>query len=246
MIAAEERRKTENGKRKTEERKTKTGQSTDAELKMLMRLLRALVLLVLALVVAGAVTIWYIQRNGFSARAKPGPIETAVALRLRSFTIPSADRARTNPLQPTADHTREGMEHFADHCAVCHANDGSGSTEIGGGLYPKPPDLKQERTQSLTDGELFHIIQNGVRFTGMPAFAGDDEEKDEKPADKEGHGEQDSWRLVLFVRHLPKITPAELTAMKKLNPKAPDEMAEQPGHAEPKRPAGPAHKHGRS
>ncbi|PYR77816.1 MAG: cytochrome C [Acidobacteria bacterium] len=192
-------------------------------------MLRALVLLVLALVVAGAVTIWYIQRNGFSARAKPGPIETAVALRLRSFTIPSA-----------------GMEHFADHCAVCHANDGSGSTEIGGGLYPKPPDLKQERTQSLTDGELFHIIQNGVRFTGMPAFAGDDEEKDEKPADKEGHGEQDSWRLVLFVRHLPKITPAELTAMKKLNPKAPDEMAEQPGHAEPKRPAGPAHKHGRS
>ena len=45
-----------------------------------------------------------------------------------------------------------------------------GETLIGRGLYPKPPDMTAGGTQQLTDGELYTIIENGVRFTGMPAF----------------------------------------------------------------------------
>lgn len=68
------------------------------------------------------------------------------------------------------DILREGMEHYADHCATCHANDGSGDTLYGRGLNPPPPDLRANATQSKTDGELYAIIQNGVRMSGMPAL----------------------------------------------------------------------------
>ena len=58
----------------------------------------------------------------------------------------------------------------ADHCATCQANGGSGQTEIGQNLYPKAPDMRLPRTQNLRDGEIYYIINNGVRLTGMPAW----------------------------------------------------------------------------
>jgi mono/diheme cytochrome c family protein len=106
------------------------------------------------------------------------------------------------------------MMHFADHCATCHGNDGSGDSLFGRGLYPKPPDLRLEETQKLSDGELFWIIENGVRFTGMPGF-GD-------------HGTQeDSWKLVQFIRHLPQLSDAERADMEKNNPKSPEDVKEE-------------------
>jgi hypothetical protein len=81
-------------------------------------------------------------------------------------------------------------------------------------LYPKPPDLRQQQTQKLSDGELFWIIENGVRFTGMPAFS--------------SHGlEDESWKLVYFIRHLPQQTAAERMEMERNNPKGPDDRAEE-------------------
>lgn len=79
-------------------------------------------------------------------------------------------------------------------------------------MYPKPPDLRGE-TQSMSDGEIFYDIENGIRMSGMPAFGGD--------------GTTDeSWKLVSFIRHLPRLTPGEETEMEALNPKTPDEAAE--------------------
>ena len=146
------------------------------------------------------------------------------------LSIPAAERAKANPLPANAENLREGLEHFADHCAMCHGNNGSGDTPIGRGLYPKPPVLRDARTQSLSDGELFSIIQNGIRFTGMPAFGGTGGE----------HDVQDSWRLVQFIRHLPKITDKELAEMEKLNPRA---AADQPAEARPSAPPPHAHTH---
>jgi mono/diheme cytochrome c family protein len=180
-----------------------------------LRVIRTLIVLVLAIVVAAAVGVFYVQRSGVSARAEPGRVETLVARQLRHMAIPAGDRQRRNPLRPSPQNVREGMEHFADHCFICHGNDGSGDTAFGRGLYPKPPDLRESRTQSLADGELFAIIQNGVRFTGMPAFGGGE------------HGDEDSWKLVLFLRHLPSLTESERARMEQLNPKGPDERDEE-------------------
>jgi len=98
------------------------------------------------------------------------------------------------------------MGHFADHCATCHANDGGGQTFFGKGLYPTPPDLRAAGTQDKSDGALYYTLHNGVRLSGMPAFS-------------EAHTAEQTWRLVLFIRHLPQITAEELNEMKALNPK---------------------------
>ena len=107
-----------------------------------------------------------------------------------------------NPVEPTELAIAEARDHFADHCAICHANDGTGKTMINSGLYPPAPDMKQTETQALSDGELFYIIKNGVRFTGMPGWGGEDEE---------------NWKLVHFIRHLPRLTPKELELMQEIN-----------------------------
>jgi mono/diheme cytochrome c family protein len=181
----------------------------------MLKTLSRMLIAVLALVglVALATGLWLI-RGGISAKAMPGGFETTAARRIRTLAIPRSARDMPNPVSLTPQVLAAGREHFADHCAICHGNDGSGDTEVGRGLYPRAPDMRQPATQSLPDGELFYIIENGVRLTGMPAWASHE-------------GTDDNWRLVHFIRHLPKLTPAELEEMKTLNPKAPDERQEE-------------------
>jgi mono/diheme cytochrome c family protein len=185
--------------------------------------------LLLLLIAAGGLTAFWTLQAGVSARREPNAIERYVAPRLRHLAIPASARDRRNPLPASPDVIKEGREHFADHCAICHANDGSGDTEIGHGLYPKPPDMRKDGTQSLSDGELFYIIQNGVRFTGMPAWGSEPAEHEEHG---ESHDENDNWELVQFVRHLPKITRGELEEMERLNPKSPEDVEEERGERE--------------
>jgi mono/diheme cytochrome c family protein len=154
--------------------------------------------------------------HGFSAREKPGAVETWLAGLARGEAIPSSAKAERNPVALTPEVLNEARAHWADHCALCHANDGSGDTQIGHNLYPPAPDMRKAGTQQMTDGELFYIIQNGVRLTGMPAWGGSG-----------GHDEEDSWKLVYFIRHLPQVTEEEKKQMEKLNPKSPDDLKEE-------------------
>jgi len=155
-----------------------------------------------------------ILHNGMSARATPTPMEAMMARNARRMSIPANARNLTNPVAASDEGLGDARLHFADHCATCHGNDGSGDTMIGRGLYPKPPDLRLEETQKLTDGEIFWIVENGVRFTGMPAFS--------------SHGMQDdSWKLVRFIRHLPQLTVEERLEMEENNPKSPADRREE-------------------
>jgi len=154
--------------------------------------------------------------HGVSTRRRPLAVEAFVARRLRHLAIPRAARKRFNPLARTQEGLAQARVHFADHCASCHGNDGKGETPIGQGLYPKAPDMRLAETQGLSDGELFSIIQNGVRFTGMPAW-GSGSAEDEK----------DSWNLVHFIRHLPEQTPEEVEEMRQMNPKTPEDLREE-------------------
>jgi mono/diheme cytochrome c family protein len=160
-----------------------------------------------------------LARHGFSARAKPLAAEEFVARRLRWLATPVGVRDLRNPVAVTPENLRDGRIHFADHCASCHGNDGSGETEIGRNLYPKVPDMRKAETQKLTDGELFYIIKNGVRFTGMPAWGEGTAEDDES-----------SWKLVHFIRHLLNLTQDEIEEMRRYNPRSPaeaDELTEE-------------------
>lgn len=145
--------------------------------------------------------------QGVSARPEPTALETRLARAARHFVIPAAARRTANPVPVTVEAVASGLAHFADHCASCHGNDGRGRTTFGRRMFPRAPDMTAAATQGLSDGELFWIIENGVRLTGMPGFGDGDPGND-----------HESWELVHFVRYLPRLTPEELAAMERLNP----------------------------
>jgi mono/diheme cytochrome c family protein len=155
----------------------------------------------------------YLRSTGLDAQGQPGGVEATLARAARRFAIPPAVRTMSKPVPASAEALADGLAHYAAPCASCHANDGSGDTEMGKGLFPKAPDMRRPATQHLSDGELFHVIEHGVRFTGMPAWRTGTQA-----------GEESSWHLVHVVRHLPRLTPGELEAMKARNPRSPDEI----------------------
>jgi mono/diheme cytochrome c family protein len=166
------------------------------------------VLAMAVLVVTGNVAmLWLVLQSGFSATEEPMEFEVMIARQLRHLAMPKAQQQMSNPVPASDEVLAESRAHFADHCATCHGNDGSGSTLIGQNFYPRTPDLTKPETQSFSDGELYYIIHNGIRFTGMPAWGKDRPEPD-----------LDSWKLVHFIRHLPNITNEELEEMEKHNP----------------------------
>ena len=178
--------------------------------------LKAFLLFVALAVAAAAIGLTVFLNRGVSAKETPGRAEEFVARRVRNMAIAGRAKSLINPVEYSGEIIAGGRAHFADHCATCHANDGSGKTPIGQGLWPKAPDMRQAATQNLTDGELFWIIENGIRFTGMPAWSTGTKE-----------GEEASWHLVHFIRRLPNLTPEELEDMEALNPRSPAEIRQE-------------------
>jgi mono/diheme cytochrome c family protein len=177
--------------------------------------MRRLILWSVGMVLVGLVVLVVMLRgSGISAKREAWPLEQRMAKAGWRFFIPRNVRDAANPVPGTLESLREGLEHFADHCAVCHGNDGSGDTMIGRRTFPPAPDMRAARTQNLTDGELFYAIERGIPWTAMPAWETGTPE-----------GELESWKLVGFIRHLRSLTPAELTEMEKLNPKSAAEQA---------------------
>jgi len=176
----------------------------------------ALVLLIVVVCAAAGTVAYSIASRGLSTRVEPSRAEEILARSMRRLATPGAVRSRRNPVEASKEVLDEALGHFADHCAACHANDGSGDTEMGRSFYPKAPDMRRAATQSLTDGELFSIIENGIRLTGMPAWGTGTPD-----------GERASWGLVHFVRRLPALTADEIGRMEKLNPKTPEQLREE-------------------
>lgn len=164
--------------------------------------------------VAAGFLFWVIRYHGFSAREEPSRIEAMLAGHARRIATPAGAKSLQNPHPVTDESIAAARHHFVEHCSTCHALDGSGNTVFGRNMYPKVPDLRDQETQKLTDGELYYVISNGVRFTGMPAFGGED-------------SPQSIWELVTFIRRLPKLTPDELKEMERMA--SGDESAEGEG-----------------
>jgi mono/diheme cytochrome c family protein len=113
------------------------------------------------------------------------------------LSIPADLERAPNPFATNVDAWRAAVDHYSDHCALCHGADGHGQTDLGENMYPKVPDLADPDVQRFSDGALFAIIQNGVRWTGMPAW-------------KREHMPDDTWKLVSFVRRVPSLTSEEV------------------------------------
>lgn len=162
----------------------------------------------------------HIVKRGFSTRTPPSGMETTMAMTMRDMAVPARYKTMKNPVAVTPEVIHEGLAHYADHCAVCHANDGSGDSMLGKGMYPRPPNLAGKETQSMSDGEIYYPIEYGIRLSGMPAFG------------EGGDNDVESWKLVGFIRHLPQLTTAEQAEMESLKPKSPEEFKEEQEEAQ--------------
>ena len=176
------------------------------------RTLRIALVAAAALLLLLGVLVHRLLRSGFSTHEEPSAVEALLARTMRRFAAPADLRGVANELPFSPAVLADGRAHWADHCAVCHGNDGKGDTAIGRHLYPKAPDMTLPATQELSDGELFSIIENGVRLTGMPGWG--------NGTAQSAYG---SWALVHFIRRLPRLTPEEIAEMEALNPKSPAE-----------------------
>jgi len=193
-------------------------------------------LIVVLFAVAAAVALWIARANGFSTRTRPTGVERIVMQGIHWLSVPRPARAAANPVAFSADVFAQSRAHFADHCASCHANDGSGNTDLGRSLFPRAPDMRLAQTQDKTDGELYWIIENGVRLTGMPGWGAG------------GGNDLDTWKLVHFIRHLSDLTPEQLKDMAALNPRSPAEIEEEKADerflaGEDAQPSGAPHHH---
>lgn len=148
--------------------------------------------IVLAILVAAvALLVIAVLSFNLAALQPPGHFETRVADFSKGFLINRASRHGI-PARPatTKNSISAGGEHYGLDCSVCHSDDGHGQTPAGEWMYPRASDLTSKRVQSYSDQELFWIIRNGIRLSGMPAF-GEVETPDH------------IWDLVSYVRTLP-------------------------------------------
>lgn len=150
-----------------------------------------------ALIAAGVVVVFAgiafsaFLRFPLGAVEEPGAFETWVATRAKRLLVARASRAGFPPpptdLKPSL---AEGDKVFGVDCAACHGMDGRRPTDAGRWMYPRAADLTSKEVQGYSDRELFWIIKNGIRLSGMPAFA-------------KVESDEHIWDLVLYLRTLP-------------------------------------------
>lgn len=150
--------------------------------------------------VAGSVTVLAITQFNPSARQKPGRLETAVMQRVKFWAIQRRASAPAEQLERTSENLRSGRSHFEEHCAVCHGLDGRGQSLVGRGLNPPVPDLASPSVQAWRDADLFWIIQNGIRFTGMPGF-------------EDTHSDTETLQLVFYVHEFARMSDQDRQAL---------------------------------
>jgi len=106
-----------------------------------------------------------------TALQEPGLLETRITNQAKHFTIRRASSQGIPPRPVDIKASREaGATHYGLDCGTCHGVDGRAQTASGRWMYPRATDLTSEEVQSYSDQELFWIIKNGIRYTGMPAF----------------------------------------------------------------------------
>jgi mono/diheme cytochrome c family protein len=153
------------------------------------------------LLLAGVVGL-VVWSGGYNVAATnpPGKTETRFAAFALNRAIQKRAPAKANPFTKPED-VRFGLVHYKENCLDCHGAPGVEESEFGQGLNPPAPDLTLPAMQRMRDGELFWVVSNGIRMTGMPAFS---------PT----HKEDEIWKMVAFVRHLPEITKEEQQILK--------------------------------
>ena len=136
-----------------------------------------------------------------AASSPPSKLETRIATFALNKSVGKRAPGGKNPFAASPQVLGEGFAHYKENCVSCHGAPGVDASEAAEGLNPPAPDLTLPRVQARPDGEIFWIVSNGIKMTGMPAFS---------PT----HKPDECWKVVAFVRHLPQISEDERKALK--------------------------------
>ncbi len=116
-------------------------------------------------------------------------------------SIERGAKSVTDPVSKDPNAVALGLSHYRENCLPCHGAPGVDPAEFHEGMNPAPPDIDSQDLQHSSDAELFWVIKNGIRMTGMPAFG-------------VNHKDEEIRHIVAFVRHAPQLTDAERQALK--------------------------------
>jgi mono/diheme cytochrome c family protein len=155
----------------------------------------------IAALVVGALAAFLVIISGAYNVAATVP-ETALERLVLSSTMRHSVRARADAQAPrswTEEQVKDGFQHYGDMCVFCHAAPGKERGPASKGMRPQPPDLAKAAKQ-WSDAELFWIVKNGIKMSGMPAFG-------------RTHRDDQIWNIVAFVSRLPQTSAQEFKAM---------------------------------
>jgi mono/diheme cytochrome c family protein len=151
---------------------------------------RWMLVVLIALVVAAAAVIAGFTQVRLDALQEPGYLETVFATQAKHLLVRWSSRKGIPPAPANLQASiEEGNKLYATDCSMCHGSDGHTPTDTGRWMYPRASDLASRDLQQYSDRELFWIVKNGIRLSGMPAFA---------KVESDDH----IWNLVHYVRTL--------------------------------------------
>jgi mono/diheme cytochrome c family protein len=163
---------------------------------------RWILAVLIAFALAAVVVIVGLTQIRLDALQEPGHVETFLATLVKHLLVRRSSREGIPPAPTNLQASiEEGDKLYATDCSMCHGPDGHTPTDSGRWMYPRASDLTSPAVQRYSDGELFWIVKNGIRLSGMPAF---------------GRVESDEhiWNLVHHVRTMggsaqPKSEPSQ-------------------------------------
>jgi mono/diheme cytochrome c family protein len=133
---------------------------------------------------------FFIGLFGCSARV-PSPVETKL-VNWTKHHVTVGGKKDVNPVRSTPETVEDGKQIFSSYCMVCHGLDGQNTgVPFANAVSPPVPSLASPEVQAYTDGQLKWIIENGIYPSGMPPSKGE-------------FSDDDMWRMVVYIRHLPK------------------------------------------
>ncbi len=130
-----------------------------------------------------------------AADEKPGLIERTLAPWGRDRSVQNHAPKVKNPYAGDPDAIAAGLDHYRENCLACHGAPGVPISDLSKGLNPPAPSLGREQSDT-PDGELFWVTKHGIRLTSMPSFGWT-------------HSDEEIWKIVAFIRHLPELTAEE-------------------------------------
>ena len=167
-----------------------------------MKFIGGVVATILIIIIIGLIIIysgWY----DVSAANKPTGFERWLFGTTMDNSVEKHSEDLAAPNLESPDKIKEGFVHYNEMCVECHGAPGENESELEKGLNPKPPDLSNS-AQDMSPEELFWVIKNGIKMTGMPAWG-------------KTHSDDKIWSIVAFIEKLPGMTGVQYDSLQSIS-----------------------------